>query len=158
MSLIHRRLRVIGARRLPAYAVQVLRPVSDAAAGGWTTQAGGTTNLYAVLDEDAPDDADYLRSSPSPASPDVAEVAFAASGDPGVGYGHVLTYRYGKDAAGDRIDLTVSLVEGTTVIASWTHTDVPAGWTDATQVLTTTQADAITNYGALALRLSAVAV
>lgn len=41
--------------------LQSLYPNVDISVTGWTTQAGGTSNLYATLDEvDADDDADYV--------------------------------------------------------------------------------------------------
>jgi hypothetical protein len=37
-------------------------------------------------------------------------------------------------------------MQGGTQIAAWTHTDVPAGFTTASQTLSGTEADAITDY------------
>lgn len=42
---------------------QFLVPNGDLAVTGWSTQAGGTTNLYTVLDEEPASDADYIRYS-----------------------------------------------------------------------------------------------
>jgi len=60
---------------------QIARPIADVALGTWTTQSGGTTNLYATLDEDTPDDADYVRSAID-ASNDVLRVSLTALNEP----------------------------------------------------------------------------
>lgn len=38
------------------------RPDSDVSAGGWTTDTGGTTNLYTAIDESTTNDADFIKS------------------------------------------------------------------------------------------------
>lgn len=53
------------------------------------------------------------------------------------------------------INLTVRLMQGTTQIASWTHTGIGTGFTLATQTLSTTEADSITDYTDLRLRFTA---
>jgi len=45
---------------------QFARPTSDQSAGTWTTNSGGTTNLYATIDETSLDDADYIQSIAAP--------------------------------------------------------------------------------------------
>jgi hypothetical protein len=45
---------------------QFARPSSDSSVGTWTTDLGGTTNLYATIDESAFDDADYMQSVAGP--------------------------------------------------------------------------------------------
>jgi len=54
-----------------SFAIQTIRPASDIAAGGWTNELGGTTNLFASVDEPTPDDADYIQ---SPVNPSAAAV------------------------------------------------------------------------------------
>jgi hypothetical protein len=142
----------------PQYEATTAHPAADVTDGGWTDQTGGP-NLAAALDELIADDADYITSSASPGSPDIAEVQLGSLGDPNSSTGHIVRYRYGKDsAAGDTLNLTVRLRQGTTTIASWTHTDVPAGWTDAVQTLSGAEADAITDYSDLRIRFEAVKV
>ena len=54
------------------------------------------------------------------------------------------------------INLTARLVQGaSTVIASWTHIDIPTTYTEVTQTLTASQADAITNHADLYVELIA---
>lgn len=130
---------------------QILTPDADLADGGWTTHLGGTV-LYAVIDEAVVDDADFIRSSDNPSS-DVCEVALSnPTGN--VGEEVIVEYRYGKVGSA-QIDLTVDLREGTTTIATWTHTNVSATLTTASQTLTAPQVASITDYNALSLRFSA---
>ncbi|MDQ3540404.1 MAG: hypothetical protein M3440_06920 [Chloroflexota bacterium] len=141
----------------PPATVQTARPTTDVTDGTWTDQAGGTS-LFAAIDEAIASDADYIQSATATATADVAEVALGSITDPAVSTGHVVRYRYGKDtAAGDVVNLTVSLRQGTgTEIAAWTHTDIGVGPTDVVQTLTAAQADAVTDYSALRLRFSSV--
>lgn len=57
---------VIGAFEGSAGTPQYARPTSDSSVGTWTTNAGGTTNLYQTIDETAFDDADYIQSIAAP--------------------------------------------------------------------------------------------
>lgn len=122
---------------------QVLEPVSDVLAGSWTPSSG--TSLFGVIDEATVNDLDYIQSSASPVTADECKVRLQGGTDPAIGTGHVVRYRYKKNATGgDQINLTVTLyaADGSTVIASWTHTNIDA-ITEADQTLTTTQADSI---------------
>lgn len=143
----------VGSDAASTYTIAVMPPVSDVSAGGWTTNTGATTNLYAAIDEPTADDSDYIQSEPTPVnSPTV--VALAAATDPGVSTGHVISYRYQMSGTG-QIDLVVDLMQGGTVIASWTHTSIPASWVTASQTLSGAQADSITDYSNLRLRFTA---
>jgi hypothetical protein len=57
---------VIAAYEGVAGTPQYARPTSDQSAGTWTTDTGGTTNLYAAIDETSPSDADYIQSIAAP--------------------------------------------------------------------------------------------
>jgi hypothetical protein len=47
--------------------VQIAVPTSDLAIGGWTTESGGTANLFASIDDNPiANDSDYIRSSATP--------------------------------------------------------------------------------------------
>ena len=124
-------------------------PTSDISAGNWTTQVGGTTNLFSVVDESPPDDSDYIRSETGPVNSPVT-LAFGTLSTPQSGPRYI-RYRYGKDTAGAQINLTVELLEGVSVVQSWSHTDVPLGFTPATQQIT----NAISDYGNLRVRFTA---
>jgi len=142
--------------RLAPLPAQKATPIADIAAGTWTTQAGGTTNLYATIDEDVVDDADYVRCALSPVADDVYEADLATIDDPRTSSGYVATYRAWKDAVGgDAIRLQVDLVENTTVRATWVHADLSTTPTTYQQTLTAVEADNLVDHGNLRLRFSA---
>lgn len=118
-----------------------------------TAWASGT---FADLDEASPSDAEFIASDSAPAS-DTAEYRFSDMEDPLASTGHLVRYRYRKDAAfGAQINLTVSLRQGAgTQIATWSHTDISADWSTAEQTLTAGEADAITDYADLRIRFVA---
>jgi hypothetical protein len=61
---------------------QFARPVSDVAAGGWTASTG--SDLYAMVDESAASDADYITSDAAPAA-DAAVVTLGSLSTPAAG-------------------------------------------------------------------------
>lgn len=130
--------------------------------GSWTASAGSlwaaindaTSNAEGGSSASTASDADYIASPTSPSN-----AAYSASlgslTDPVSSTGHILRYRYAKSATSGRtINLTVTLQQGTTTIASWTHNGIDA-ITTATQTLTGAQADAITDYSQLRFLVSA---
>lgn len=123
-------------------------PVSDVSAGTWAPSTGAS--LYAVLDETAADDADYISTQ---AGGDACVVAFGTLTDPVSSAGHKISYRLAGDGASG---IEVALMQGATVIATWTHNPAPTGFTTYEQTLTGTQADSITDYTALRLRFTEV--
>lgn len=130
-------------------------PASDISVGNWKTEAGATSNLFQSLDETNANDADYIISELAP-NQSAVEIKFASATDPAVSDRHYVTYRYGKTVNnGRRVDQVIYFKSGATVIAQWTHTDVPYGITEVTQLLTSTQTDAITDYTDLRLRIVA---
>ena len=139
------------------------RPSADTSIGGYTDQAGGTTNIYATIDEVVASDADYIRSVVAPANaPYVTK--FTALEDPVSSSGHVLRCRMAKDAAGGAtINATVQLRQGYvneagqgTLIATIPNTaNVGETFTDYTHTLSGAEADAITDYASLYIRIVA---
>lgn len=131
---------------------QFARPDSDVALGGWSSPS------WSTIDEVTADDLDKTISPLAPASATL-EVSLTNPEDPQSSGGHIVRYRYQKDAAaGSQIDLTVRLMQGVTEIAAWTHTNIANGWVTAAQTLTAAQADAITDYTDLRLRFIATQV
>ena len=122
----------------------------DTLRDNWEGEDASTTNLYQHIDDVAASDSDYIRTQLSPTN-DVYVTKLTALVDPQLSTGHLLTYRYAKEAAsGDQVDLTVQLRsfyvnESTlgTQIAEWVHTDIPSGWTQVQQILSGAEADAI---------------
>lgn len=136
---------------------QIAVPDADTADGSWLNEAGSNTNLFASIDETVASNADYIESSASPGSPDICKVSLGSMSDPASSVNHKVSYRYGKDFGGDdKINLTVRLKQGSTTIASWTHTDIPVGPVDVTQTLSGGEADTITDYSNLDLWFESV--
>jgi hypothetical protein len=124
---------------------QTAAPVSDVGIWSWTDADGATVNLYQTVDEVVASDADYVQSALAPTA-DLCRLRLAPLTDPAVGTGHIVSYRYRKDTTGgDQVDLIVRLyrADGTTVVASQTHTNVPATATDGSFTLSSLEADSI---------------
>lgn len=139
------------------------RPNADTYNGdGWTEDDGTAVTIYDQIDEAVIDDADYVRSPLAPTS-DVYVAKLSTVEDPVSSTGHVVRYRYAKDAAGGaQIDLTVQLRQGYvneatpgTLIAAWSHANISEVLATAVQTLSAAEADAITNYADLYLRFVA---
>jgi hypothetical protein len=135
---------------------QVLSPDADVTIGSWTDELGGTTNIYQSIDEVEPNDADFVQSEESPAA-SAYKASITPGLDPLVSESHFIEYRYRK-LGGAQINLTVRLKEGAATVASWSHTDIPAAWTEAVQELSSAEADAITDYGLLDVEFEATEV
>jgi len=134
---------------------QTARPTSDISAGTWTPSTGAV--LWDMLNETTASDADYIQSAVLTATADVSEVALGSLTDPAVSTGHIVRYRYQKSAGlGDVVNLTVSLYQGATLIASATHSGISETTVIGTFTLSAAEADAITAYNQLRLRFSAV--
>jgi hypothetical protein len=132
---------------------QVLRPANDVNNQGWTP-----VPAYAQVDEAVVDDSDKVSSPQAPIN-SILEVGFSAGSDPVSSSNHVVQYRIQKDQPGGaQVNVTVALMQGGTTIATWTHNDLANGWQTFTQTLSGAQADAITNYAALSLRITATQV
>lgn len=129
----------------PIVTAQYARPVSDAAAGAWTASSG--SDLYAMLDETAASDADYIVTTGA----STCEVALGALTDPAVSTGHIVRYRISATGGG----IIVRLRQGTTTIASWVHAPAPTSPTTYEQTLSGGEADSITDYAALKLQFEA---
>ena len=128
-----------------------LRPASDAVDGGWTDQVGGTS-LFAAIDEVTASDADYCTTADG-ATADIFRVNLSG-GNVDTAQAVTVRYRYGKSGT-QATNITVRLKEGVTVIATWAHTGVADGYTDAAQVLTAPQKAAVSSWSALSLEFEA---
>lgn len=119
---------------------QKLAPVSDVSAGSWTPSSG--TDLYAMLDETAASDTDYIAAT----SATTCTLALASGSDPASSTGHILRYRLPPGSG----TVSVALKQGTTTIASWgPHTLIGTTAQTFAQTLTGGEADSITDYSAL---------
>jgi len=134
---------------------QFARPSADVTTGGWTPYTSVPGTLYVHIDEIVRNDADYIYSPLSPNGANLVEVLLSTVTDPQSDQDHWVRYSYQKNSAvGQVIDLTFALLQGTTVIASWTHLDIPATWQQQNQLLTPAQAAAITDYSDLRIRVT----
>ena len=127
------------------------RPDVDSADGGWSNQAGSQTNLYASIDETVADDADYISSSPGNSN-DVVKLSLSDVSS--VSNPTTVRYRYKKNDGGDpaTVNMQASLLQGSTVIASWQHNDIGTSYTLAEQSLTGGQFSAISDLTNLFLQ------
>lgn len=141
---------------------QFARPNSDIVDGNWIKSTGGNTDLFSMIDETPFDDVDYIESGIAP-STDAVAIHLSDVADPVSSINHIVRYRYGKDsAAGAQIDIVVQLRQGYTgegtqgtLIHAETHTNVGSGFTAGTFTLSGAEADAITNYNDLQIRITA---
>ncbi len=130
--------------------------------GSYTDQAGGAVSIYTTIDEASPSDADYIKSPLAPASA-VYVTKLSNLEDPVSSTGHVLRTRYAKDVAGGAtINLTVELRQGYvseasqgTLIATRTFNGITETFTTDAYTLSGAEADSITDYTSLYLRVVA---
>lgn len=128
---------------------QFARPISDVSNTGFTNNASGSTNLWQAIDESVADDTDFLQHS---AGSTTYECLLGAVTDPVSSTGHDIVVR--MKGSGTAFNTTVELFQGTTIITTRSGT-VPAGtFTNYTFTLTAAQADAITDYSNLRIRLT----
>lgn len=136
------------------------RPSTDTTLDNWQEDDGTTTAIFDQIDEVSADDADYIRTVLTPTN-DVYVTRLTSVEDPQSSTGHIVRYRYGKDATGGaQIDLTVQLREnyisegspGTLIATVGTLTDIPVVWNASSYTLIAAEADAIINYASLYLR------
>jgi hypothetical protein len=130
------------------YPQQVLEPVSDITAANWVPSTGAS--LYAMIDEAAPDDSDYIYNLGIVGSE--CAVGLSAGNAPASNVGNVVTYRIKGDGSSS---LTVTLKETTTTIATWTHSPSPTNYTTYVQELSTAQVASIGNFSNLRLYFGA---
>ena len=137
---------------------QFARPDNDDTIGAWTDEASGTTDIYTGIDEVTAEDTELVRSENDPSSS--AYIAgISAVTDPVSSVNHIVRYRYIKGETGGGapgvIDLIVELRQSTTVIASQTHNGIANTVAAGTFTLTGGEADNITDYSDLNVRLVA---
>lgn len=138
------------------------RPSTDTTREGWEEDDGTTASIFDQIDEAVADDADYIRSALVPTT-DAYVTKLTAVTDPLQSTGHIVRYRYGKDAAaGAQINIVVELRQGYvseaslgTLIHAETHTNVGLYPIAGSFTLSGAEADSITNYADLFLRITA---
>ena len=132
-------------------AAQFGRPDGTVSAGSWT--AVGAATLHEATDEvTANDDTDYADAAGVNTT---AELSLSNVTDPVSSTGHIVRWRYkpAGSAAAERI--VVDLYQGTTLIrTSGNVTGTRGVYNDASFTLTATEADSITDYTDLRLKIN----
>lgn len=132
-----------------------IHPDSDVSISGWTNELGSSVNIYQSIDEVIPNDSDYAIVNPT-ASPISGKWGLSTF-DPNLSRAHLVRYRFRKQYSGT-VNLTVRLLQDTTTIASWIHSDISSSWTSVQKELSGVQADNITDYSILRLEFEVVTV
>ncbi len=144
---------------------QYLLPNDDVGTTAWVQGAGDDdANWFNELEEgfgagrgsgSGPDQTTYWSSGNNPTNSDI-EVGLASGANPGVDTGHIVRSYFEKNAAGGRqIDLTITLLQTTTTIESWTITNIGSAWTTDAHAISEANAANITDYSALRVRVRA---
>lgn len=132
----------------PALAVQYGRPDGDISTSTWTT-----TPLWEKLDETTSDGATTQITTGNNPTNQAFEVSLSNVSDPSSSTGHVV--RYAINSNKNTCSGSAALIQGTTTIASKTITSWPTTYTTDSFTLTSGQADSITDYTDLRVRLTA---
>ena len=143
-----------------ADALQYGRPNSDISKGLWTDTLGGNGNglLYDEINEVTQNNTNYAnsRNLGTGATSDTWVVGLSSVNDPLVSNNHMVKYAYQKSSsAGSTLRLVVTLLQGTTPIATWTHNSVSANWVTRSQTLNAAQTNSISDYTNLKLQFAA---
>ena len=127
----------------------------------YTDQAGGSTNLYTTIDESVASDTDYIRTVTDP-SADVIVFRLSDVTDPVSSVNHTVRIRAGTDQAsgGSPVTLTYQLRQGYvsevslgTQIFTQDQLISDGSFSNYSHALSGAEADAITDYTALFLRI-----
>jgi hypothetical protein len=133
------------------------RPSADISRGSWTTQSGGTANLFATLDEGVADDNDYVISALNANS--TYEVRLSSVAPAIIPRAHLIALRGRKDASGGNTKgVTVDLVQGSTVIGTMPFPDLPFAVTQQNISVPKSMASQITDYSDLRVRLTSTGI
>lgn len=138
---------------------QYARPDADRTDGSWLNSSSNNTNLYSYVDETSVNDSDYIHSIDSSASADTVILDLSSVTDPENAANHTVFYR-AKVAAGmmgGTPDLTIALFQGGSQIATKTDSGVTTSFSDDNLNLSTSEANAITDYGDLRIKFTRAA-
>ncbi len=127
---------------------QFLAPDSDVSSDGAWEPTSGTTR-YSMIDEFPSSDDDSVATALS--SERTFVVSLADATDPVSNANHYVRYRL----RGGGSSITVTLLQTSTVIASWVHSPPPNAMTTFRQLLSGAEADSISDYTALRLSFKA---
>ena len=133
---------------------QYARPDADRTDGSWLNSSSNNTNLYSYVDETSVNDSDYIQSIDSSASADTVILDLSSVTDPENAANHTVFYRASVAAGmmGGTPDLTIALFQGASQIATKTDSGVTTSFSDDNLNLSTSEANAITDYGDLRIK------
>lgn len=118
---------------------QRIYPVADTTVGSWITDQGASTNLWQTINSELDiinaGSPDGVLSPFNPASTTYV-VRMASMQPPGGNGPRTLTFEYKKTVSTGQVDLVVDLLQNTTVLQTWTYTDVAANFSVSQQVIT----------------------
>jgi chitodextrinase len=136
-----------------AVSPQFARPANDGSnPGGWVVAYEASGALYQQIDEITPADSDLIRTRMNPINAET-NINLSSVTDPNSSGGHMIRIRtWNPEALLGTIK--TDLMQGSTVIASFTVTNPPTAYTTQTYTLTPTEANSIANYSALSLRFT----
>jgi hypothetical protein len=134
---------------LTASTPQLLAPIQDISAGTWLPSSGSPAELWQMIDGEKSPDTDYDYTT----SAGTMEVKLAPGSTPSLQTGHTLRYRLRGNGTCDAL---VKLKCGSTVIAQWTETNVPATDTDYEHTLDSSPSFTISDYTDLRISVEAV--
>jgi hypothetical protein len=133
------------------------RPSADISRGSWTTNSGGTTSLFATLDEESADDNDYVISAINANSTYETQLSSVAPAI--IPRAHLIALRGRKDQSGGNTKgVSVSLVQGTTVIGTLDFPDLPFAVQQQNVSIPKSMASQITDYSDLRVRLTSTGI
>ena len=125
-------------------------PIADNTLSGWTAAP-----LWTKVDETIPSTLDYITSSNLPVN-DECEMQLTAFGTPGSSNNHSLNFIYQKSNSDNtQIDLTISIYQGLTLIATRSYADIPFRWVQNSFLLTPGEVSNISDYTNLRVRFKA---
>ena len=134
---------------------QYARPDSDVSDGRWLNSADNSTNLYSYIDESSVSDDDYIWVEDEWGSTDICTVGLGDVTDPSSASDHKFTVRSRENGGSSSVEMTVTLLQGTTVIKSVSFYPDYA-FSNTTTTLSSVEANSITDYTDLRLKIQAV--
>ena len=124
---------------------QYARPDSEISKTNWS-------NAYTDIDEVTPNDGDYLLGADD--FNGTVEVGLSNVNDPESDADHIVKYRIWDEGQSFSRGIETRLVQGTTVLATWTDTELDHTVEQKEHTLSSGEADSITDYTDLRLRFT----
>lgn len=131
---------------------QYSRPFSDILVSSWTASVG--SDLYPVLDEETPSDADYVSQTLGADEADTFTVGLSEVTNPVTSSAHTMRARTRIVGPGDSAGWQFSLQDGATVVHSHNWNQSAGGWATVEYTLSGSEVGDISDYGNLTASIS----